>query len=58
MPEYEKRVFQFLIGRIKTELIDGEIVDGFEFQFLIGRIKTCFYYPTIHFVIYVSIPYR
>ena len=33
-------MFQFLIGRLKTERVEGVKARGDVFQFLIGRLKT------------------
>ena len=53
-----KRMFQFLIGSLKTQLSKYKFELYFQFQFLIGSLKTA-----LHIAVYfdfssVSIPYR
>jgi len=54
----EEKVFQFLIGRLKTLLISERKTICKRFQFLIGRLKTIRITVIAMLSIRVSIPYR
>ena len=52
------KMFQFLIGRLKTLPIITASLKLYVFQFLIGRLKTNCWVSTSALIILVSIPYR
>ncbi len=51
-------MFQFLIGRLKTNRWQFKKMAREEFQFLIGRLKTIGYRVQLDIALLVSIPYR
>ena len=55
---YDFVQFQFLLGRLKTEILISFIFAPPLFQFLLGRLKTGFLGPAAYGEYFVSIPAR
>ena len=53
-----RELFQFLIGRLATEILSRPLTSWVKFQFLIGRLATKVKKEILKKVLRVSIPYR